>query len=308
MVRLITELLIRSKLILRLFIISSFSLSWVAVSSVASALEGDNNELEDRVLSVAMLHIAPKLAKSIDDITENTQLIEKAMRQAKSQGARWVMTPELALTGYKFKAEIGTNWIENGTDRWTQHLQQVADELNVVLFLSHLEKDDASQLSYNTLFVINTEGEIIARHRKINTIPGSESWSSKGTVATVVNINEVKVGLLICADAWPKKHAQSLKNQGAQIILSSANWAPGLYGPGETWENRVTETGLAMLVNNRTGSEKGLDMSASSSVVSVPTSHGAKRSFEHQSADNFLLQFSFNLSKNTIDHITKNKL
>jgi len=271
-------------------------------------------------LSVVMLHMKPKLAENVDDIDTNMKLIESAMRQAKKQGARWVMTPELSLTGYKFQSKIGTNWIEEGVDRWTQHLQKVANELDMVLFLSHLEKSPESKETYNTLFVIDRQGDIIARHHKINTIPVSEAWSDKGTSNTLVTVDGVKIGLLICADAWPKTHTQYLKEQGAELIVSSANWAPGKYGPGQTWEKRSGESGIPIFVNNRMGKEDSLDMRKAASVVVVPTENmQAQRVLEYrhtekplaaeQTMDNkmVLIHFMFDLKSEKLTRV-KNDL
>jgi predicted amidohydrolase len=243
--------------------------------------------------SIAMLHIAPRLANELGDLDANTQTIATAMALAKSQGADWVMTPELALTGYKFKSYLGTQWIKPGVDIWTQQLQKVADDLDLVLFLSHLEQDPVTFNRHNTLFVIDRSGVIIGRHRKLNTLPGSESWSTPGSIVAPIVIDNINVGLLICADAWPQKHAQSLADQGANILLSSANWAPGLYGPGASWESRVTETGLTLMVNNRTGIEDDLDMNIAKSVVVSPIANDDQRVFEHQSQNNVLLMLDY---------------
>ena len=243
--------------------------------------------------SIAMLHMTPFLVSQLSDLDRNTQTIARAMALAKSRGADWVMTPELSLTGYKFNARLGSQWIKPGIDRWTRQLQKVANDLDMVLFLSHLEQDPVSLNRYNTLFVIDRSGVIIGRHRKLNTLSGSESWSTAGKVATTVSVDNIDVGLLICADAWPKNHAQSLADQGADILLSSANWAPGLYGPGDSWESRSAETGLALLVNNRTGIEDDLDMSAAKSAVVLPPNSGGQRIFEHQSQDNALLLLDY---------------
>ena len=243
--------------------------------------------------SIAMLHMTPFLVSQLSDLDRNTQTIARAMALAKSRGADWVMTPELSLTGYKFNARLGSQWIKPGIDRWTRQLQKVANDLDMVLFLSHLEQDPVSLNRYNTLFVIDRSGVIIGRHRKLNTLSGSESWSTAGKVATTVTVDNIDVGLLICADAWPKNHAQSLADQGADILLSSANWAPGLYGPGDSWERRSAETGLALLVNNRTGIEDDLDMNAAKSVVVLPPNSGDQRIFKHQSRDNALLLLDY---------------
>jgi len=115
-----------------------FTLFSCSKSSVVSSTQTESQQSVTE-LSIAMLHIAPKLIKTESDLTHNAKLIEQGMRQAKAQGAQWVLTPELALTGYKFKHTLGTHWIKAGTDRWTQYLQGIAKELNLVLFLSHLD-------------------------------------------------------------------------------------------------------------------------------------------------------------------------
>ena len=61
------------------------------------------------------------------------------------------------------------------------------------------------------------------------------------------------VGLLICADAYTPAIATTLKAQGAQMLVSAAAWGPGLHGPNGEWERCSRETGLPLLVCNRTG-------------------------------------------------------
>lgn len=267
------------------FFILTFCMA--GVLSASNQASGQSNA--DRTVKIALLHIAP----SLGEMQANTRLVAEAMRQAKELGAQWVMTPELALTGYKFANKIGANWISDGPDQYVRALQQQADALGLVLFLSHLEKDPESGNIYNTLFVIDRAGEIIGRHRKINTIPVAEDWSHAGDFAVPVEVDGVQVGLLICADAWPPEHTAKLASHGAEIILSSAVWPPGTYGPKDSWEKRSSETGLALIVNNRTGVEQDFDMRAGQSVVAI----SGHRAFEFQAAENNLILLSWNLSK-----------
>ncbi|MEM6582554.1 MAG: carbon-nitrogen hydrolase family protein [Pseudomonadota bacterium] len=239
-------------------------------------------------INVALLHIAPVLG----DLSANTALVARAMTDAKRYGADWVMTPELALTGYKFAGAIGTDWFVDGPDEYVRVLQNKADELNMVLFLSHLEQDQTTGSAYNTLFVIDRDGEIIARHRKINTIPVAEDWSAQGEHVNVAQVDDIRLGLLICADAWPPDHTAALSDQGVDVILSSATWPPGRYGPGDVWERRSLESDTPFIVNNRTGIEGDFDMRKSQSVIAV----AGRRLLEFQSNDNALVVISFDLN------------
>lgn len=267
---------------------SVFVLSFFSLLLQSCSYFNDHSSGSDKRLTIALLHMAPDLG----ELDTNRILIESGMRKAKRYGADWVMTPELSLTGYKFSKKIGINWIQAGPDEHVSQLQAVANELDIVLFLSHLEQPEEDGQRYNTLFVIDSDGEIIGRHRKINTIPIAESWSEPGDSPTVINIDDKRVGLLICADAWPQEHSQLLKQKGAELILSSANWPPGKYGPKDTWEKRSFETGLPVIVNNRTGIEADFDTRKAESIVAIQ----GERVFQYSSERSSIIILRFEKS------------
>jgi len=250
---------------------------------------------DDGKLTIAMLHLGLKYA----DLEHNAALVQTGIELASKHNADWVMTPELSHTGYRFDLKIGTQWIPNGPDKYVGEVQALAKKHQLVVFLSHLERIDdqfGARELFNTLFVIDKAGEIIGRHKKVNTIPISESWSTAGTKPSVVNVDGYKVGLLICADAWPAAHAKSLQNQGAELILSSASWAPGEYGPGNTWEKRSSETGLPIFVNNRTGIERQFDLRNAVSAVA----YKGKRLLSHQSPNSQLVIVDWDPKTNSL--------
>ncbi|WP_051219635.1 carbon-nitrogen hydrolase family protein [Oceanobacter kriegii] len=245
------------------------------------------------VIHVAMLHLNPRPGQ-LDD---NLASLEQGLRQAAAMGADWVTTPELAITGYHFSDQIGTGWIQPvSQDRYLKHMQQLSDELDITLFLSHLEQVATSGPVHNTLFVISPDGQLLARHHKINTIPGSEDWSAEGSQPTRVTLNGVRVGLLICADAWPAQHTDVLKQQGVDVIVSSANWAPGLYGPEGVWEARSLASGVPWFVNNRTGIDTTLDLRNANSVLA----YQGERLQQAASSTPFVWLLDWNLTTSTL--------
>jgi predicted amidohydrolase len=149
------------------------------------------------------------------------------------------------------------------------HVGELAARLRITVFLSHPEQDRRSKKLYNSVFVIAPDGTIAGPHRKINTLRvGSESWSSPGENAMPVPAQPVgNVGILICADAFSPWIAGSLKAQGARMLVSSAAWAPGLHGPDGEWERCTKDTGLPLLVCNRTGPDRTLDFTRAQSVL-----------------------------------------
>lgn len=238
---------------------------------------------------IAFLHLNPKLG----DLRGNTILLKEAIKQAAAAGAEWILTPELVLSGYRFSPLIGEKWIQTAPDKWTAQLQALADKLNVVLFLGHVEKASDGR-RYNTLFVIDRAGKIIGKHHKIQTIPISEAWSSKGGQPKPVTVDNYQVGLLICADAYRQQHANKLKQAGAEMIVSAANWAPGEYGPQDSWRNRSRETGIPIFVNNRTGLEVRTKVEGRSSQFDLRRAisavvYNGRHLVEHQNSNSSIL-------------------
>lgn len=221
--------------------------------------------MPSHTLRIALAHLAPIPA----DLTHNRQLVEKAITFAGRAGAHWIVTPELIIPGYTFADSIGTGWIVPQPDPWVTRLCRLAARLRMTVFLSHPEQDRRSKKLYNSVFVIAPDGAIVGTHRKINTLRvSSESWSSPGERATPISVQPVgNVGILICADAFSHEIAGSLKTQGAQLLISSAAWGPGLHGPNGEWERCTKDTGLPLLVCNRTGPDRTLDFTAAESVV-----------------------------------------
>lgn len=216
-------------------------------------------------LRIALLHLAPVPG----DLTHNRRLIERAVSTAAGLGSTWIITPELGVCGYAFADHIGADWILPQPDPWMTQMCRLVARLRVTVFLSHPERDRQSDTLHNTVFVIASDGTIAGKHRKINTLrTGSESWSSPGEQVAPVPVHPFRsVGILICADACSPGIAGSLKAQGAQVLVSSAAWAPGLHGPDGEWERCTKDTGLPLLVCNRTGPDRTLDFTAAESVV-----------------------------------------
>ena len=227
----------------------------VATSAPAKAPEA---------LRIALLH----LDAVPGDVAGNRSRIEAGIAEAVSDGADWVMTPELAETGYNFASRIGTNWIAPFPDAWMNTLAAIARDNRVALFVGFAERDAKSGKLHNSVAVIDRAGVIQGAYRKQRVHGGPESWSTAGVGGAPFMVDDIPVGMLICADTYKPEPAASYLRQGASILLVPANWPPvdGM-GPGDVWERRSGETGLPLIVNNRTGREPELDFSFGESAV-----------------------------------------
>ncbi len=228
-------------------------------------------------LRIALLH----LDSVPGDIAGNRARIEASIQEAVGHGADWIMTPELAETGYNFASRIGTDWIAPFPDTWISTLAAIARDNRVALFVGFAERDAKSGKLHNSVAVINRAGVIQGAYRKQRVHGGAESWSTPGSGSAPFIIDDIPVGVLICADTYQPEPAARYRDQGAAILLAPANWPPvdGM-GPGDLWERRSAETGLPLIVNNRTGREPELDFSRGESVVAA----GGERLFSFRAS------------------------
>jgi len=221
---------------------------------------------ENGALRLALLHFSPVPG----EISENRKRLENQIREAVRYGADWVVTPELAETGYFFVKRIGTDWIAPFPDTWVSTLSAIARDNHVVLFVGIAEREFSSNKLYNSVVVIDREGKILGTYRKQRVLGGAEGWSSPGQEENLFQVDGLPVGVLICADTYVPTLAAHYRQKGASLLLVPSNWAPikGM-GPEGIWESRSSETGIPVVAINRTGTEPELDFSLSESVIAV---------------------------------------
>ncbi len=228
---------------------------------VDGAVQGKTGES----IRIALLHLDSRPG----EVERNRRAIEAAIDRAIAEKADWVVTPELAETGYRFAEKIGTDWIEGFPTTWVRRLSTIAARGGVTLFIGIAEKDATTGKLHNSVAVIDKTGVIQGTYRKHRVVNGpAENWASKGGENNLFMVDGIPVGLLICADAYKGEISGRHRLMGARILLSPANWPPaGEMGPKGYWEERSRETGLALIVTNRTGVEPGIDFRGGESAA-----------------------------------------
>ena len=236
--------------------------------------------------TIAFLHLLPV----VGDVRHNQQLIEKAVNLAAEKNPGWIITPELAVSGLQFSKIIGTEWIAEQPDSWMKRLCSIAKQLKVNLFIGCPEKTAAGNL-YNSVFVIDRSGKIIGKQRKVATI--SDGWCDSGKTIEPIEVDGMKTGVMICADAYREHVADALSEKGANLLIAPSSWGPGIDGPNGEWEQRSAETGLPVFVCNRTGEDTTVSFwEAESKVIQQ-----GKVLLSHQSKQSAILTFDWDLEK-----------
>ncbi|MDN5303359.1 MAG: N-carbamoylputrescine amidase [Fusobacteriaceae bacterium] len=159
------------------------------------------------------------------DIDENIKNAEKLVREAHSKGAQIILLQELFETVYfcqKEKPDFFKYAVELEENKAVKHFQKIAKELNVVLPISFYERKNRAK--YNSIAVIDADGEILGVYRKTH-IPDGPGYEEKfyfnpgDTGFKVFNTKYAKIGIGICWDQWFPETARALALLGAELIF-----------------------------------------------------------------------------------------
>ncbi len=166
---------------------------------------------------------AVQCSSDLGDVAGNTTKLTSLVREAAAAGAKIVVLPETAITGY-VSQDLRWNWHVEGwpiekafrgkdpqpyaqtvPGHATDHFCALAKELKIYLTIPLLEcvgeVPDPVKF-FNTVCLANPEGKLVAHYRKLNPWPYPEkSWATPGDRGLQTFDTEYgRVGLAICFD------------------------------------------------------------------------------------------------------------
>jgi predicted amidohydrolase len=136
--------------------------------------------------------------------------IENAVRQAKDAGSEIICFPETIILGWVNSDAHKRAYSIPGKD--SARLCRLANDYQAYLCVGLAEKE-GSRL-YDSVVLIDDEGKILLKHRKINLL--AELMSPPYTTGKNIDVVETefgKIGMLICADT----HKDEILNRMAKL-------------------------------------------------------------------------------------------
>ncbi|MCF8154584.1 MAG: NAD+ synthase [Rhodoferax sp.] len=208
----------------------------------------------------------------VGDLQGNAQKIINAATDAYASGARLVLTPELSICGYAAEDLFLRPAFIHACDdavKTVAHALAGLKDLSVVV--GHPSGGDsrtrsvAVQNRFNAASVLR-EGQVVATYAK-RELPNYQVFDERryftpGSGVCVFEAGDegarVRVGLLICEDAWFEEPARQALAAGAQM-LAVINASPFHVGKGyereEMMRLRVRETGLPLVYAHLVGGQ-----------------------------------------------------
>jgi N-carbamoylputrescine amidase len=157
-----------------------------------------------------------------------------SIREAAAHGAKLVLLQELHTGGYFCQTEDTAYFdlAESIPGPSTDHFSALARELGVVIVTSLFEKR-APGLYHNTAVVIEKDGSIAGKYRKMH-IPDDPAFYEKfyftpGDLGfEPVQTSVGKLGVLVCWDQWYPEAARLMALAGADLLIypTAIGWDP----------------------------------------------------------------------------------
>jgi predicted amidohydrolase len=168
---------------------------------------------EDKPFRLALL----QMEADAGDIEANLRAIRVAAREAASAGAACLVAPELAITGYG-AGEAIRETAEPADGEQVKNLQAIAAETGVAIVAGFAEAADG--VVYNSAVAVTPDGK---RHlyRKMHLYGDYEKslFRPGDTAPPVVQIGNLKAGVLICYDVEFPEMVRHLALAGADLVL-----------------------------------------------------------------------------------------
>ena len=156
---------------------------------------------------------------------DNMQRLSKSIADLAKQGAQLIVLQELHNSLYFCQVEDVNyfDWAEPIPGPSTQFYGHLAKQFGVVIVTSLFEKR-APGLYHNTAVVIESDGTIAGKYRKMH-IPDDPAYYEKfyftpGDLGFhPITTSVGKLGVLVCWDQWYPEAARLMALQGAELLI-----------------------------------------------------------------------------------------
>jgi predicted amidohydrolase len=158
------------------------------------------------------LTVATVQMRSSRDLSNNVARISEFIRESAAKGARVVVFPECALTGY-FENVVTNVTPAQLTEAETQ-VAKACRESNVYAVLGTVHHQDKKL--FNSAVIIGPQGNVITRYHKIQL---AEGWPQAGEQLVLFKIDDVPCSIIICHDERYPELVRLPVLAGAQLIF-----------------------------------------------------------------------------------------
>lgn len=205
------------------------------------------------------------------EVAANIEALRAAVADAVAAGARLVVAPELATSGYVFtdEAEARAAAIRRDDPRWEAIAADLPD--GVVLVVGYAE--DAGDRVFNTAAVLTRSGRA-GDYRKSHLWGEERRFFAPGDTAGAIFDTPVgRLGVAVCYDNEFPEVPRRLALAGAEVLALPVNWPLVGRPEGERAPETIQamaaarSSRLATVIADRHGSERGVAWTGGTAVI-----------------------------------------
>ena len=220
----------------------------------------------------------------VGNLAGNAARILDASRDAAKLGAQVVLTPELSMTGYPPEdLLLRPSFIEQCDEALAKLCSDLSEYKGLHVIVGHPVKH--SDGLYNAASIL-CDGKIVGTYLK-HDLPNYSVFDEKryfksGNQPLTFDINGVRLGLIVCEDAWFETAPMASAKQGAKVILSP-NASPYNIGKHaqrlDMGKRCVNKTGCGFIYSNLYGAQDELSFDGASFALSADGRIAAQLSY-----------------------------
>src|SRR5215210_6658149 len=211
-------------------------------------------------MKVALAQLSPALRNT----AENVRAVREVL--AEHGDADLVVFPELFLSSYTVNGLDELSLDLGGPE--VESVAQAARENSATVIFGAPERIAAGIA--NSAICVDQSGDVVGSYRKTHLFGDERAAFVAGDELLIVDIDGLKVGLMICFDVEFPEVARALALAGADLLVTiSANMEPFGNDHAVFASARALENGLSHAYVNQVGpGEKGLIFTGGSTIVS----------------------------------------
>lgn len=221
-------------------------------------------------IHVASVQTAPVMGDVAANVARSIELAE----QAAAQGARLVVLPELANTGYMFASRQEAHALAESVPDGPSSRAWIALAQRLGIYLVAGIAERSGGRLYNAAIIAGPDG-YLGTYRKLHLWGDENLFFEPGDLGLPVFHTELgRIGVAICYDGWFPEVYRLLALRGADIVAVPTNWVPM---PGQTPDGPAMahalaiagahSNGLTLVCADRVGVERGQPFVGRSLIV-----------------------------------------
>lgn len=224
------------------------------------------------------------------DVDANLRSIDAIVRGAAADGARLVVLPETATTGYMITDRL-PQLAEEEDGPTSARLGALAQEVGVYLAVGMPLAEHGR--FYDAQLLFGPDGRRLATYRKAHLFALERDCFAAGDQPVVVETPLGRIGMTVCYDLIFPDYVRRLVDLGADLVINSTNWISDAW-QREVWGwtgpvvqalagTRALENGIWLAMADCQGPEAGFESLGHSCIAApsgrIVTSLGQGRGF-----------------------------